>query len=58
MRVEKREIIFLSQEEINIWTKFSLILEEIKKESGDEHILKLVDETLDNISDLWEEIDE
>lgn len=58
MKIEKIEKIFLSQEEVNTWTKFFQILEEIKKESGDEHILKLVGETLDNISDLWEEVDE
>lgn len=32
MRIEKREVIFLSQKEADIWTKFSQILEGIEKE--------------------------
>ena len=33
MRIEKREVIFLSQNEADTWTKFSQILEGIEKES-------------------------
>ena len=31
MRIEKREVIFLSQKEADTWTKFSQILEGIEK---------------------------
>lgn len=54
MRVEKTEVIFLSQEEADIWTKFSKILEEIERESEDKYILNLISEITGNLPDLWE----
>lgn len=58
MRIEKREVIFLSQKEADIWTKFSQILEGIKKESEDPYILDIISEIVGHMSDLWEEVED
>lgn len=58
MRIEKREVIFLSQKEADIWTKFSQILEGIEKESENPHILDIISEIVGHMSDLWEEVED
>ena len=56
MRIEKREMIFLSQKEADTWTKFSQILEGIEKESENPYVLDIIGEIIVNMSDLWKEI--
>lgn len=56
MRIEKREVIFLSQKEADIWTKFSQILEGIEKESENPYVLDIISKITCDMSDLWEEI--
>ena len=58
MRIEKREMIFLSQEESDTWTKFSQILEGIERESESPYILDIISEITGHMSDLWEEIED
>lgn len=58
MRIEKREMIFLSQKEADIWTKFSQILEGIEKESENPYILDIISEIVGHMSDLWEEVED
>ena len=58
MRIEKREVIFLSQKEADIWAKFSQILEGIEKESENPYILDIISEIIGHMSDLWEEIED
>lgn len=58
MRIEKREVIFLSQKEADIWTKFSQILEGIEKESENPHILDIISEIIGHMADLWEEVED
>lgn len=58
MRVEKREVIFLSQKEADTWTKFSQILEGIERETESPLILDLISEITGNMSDLWEEVED
>lgn len=58
MRIEKREMIFLSQKEADTWTKFSQILEGIERESENPYILDLISEITGNMSDLWEEVED
>ena len=57
MRIEKGEMIFLSQKEADTWTKFSQILEGIERESENPYILDLISEITGNMSDLWEEVE-
>ena len=56
MRIEKREMIYLSQKEADTWTKFSQILEGIEKESENPYVLDIISEIIVNMSDLWKEI--
>lgn len=58
MRIEKREMIFLSQNESDTWTKFSQILEGIERESENPYILDLINKIIGNMSDLWEEVED
>lgn len=58
MRIEKREVIFLSQKEADIWTKFSQILEGIEKESENPYILDIISEIIGHMADLWEEVED
>lgn len=58
MRIEKREMIFLSQKEAGTWTKFSQILEGIEKESENPYILDIISEIVGHMSDLWEEVED
>lgn len=58
MRIEKREVIFLSQKEADTWTKFSQILEGIEKESENPYILDIISEIIGHMADLWEEVED
>ena len=58
MRIEKREVIFLSQNEADTWTKFSQILEGIERESENPYVLDIIGEIIVNMSDLWKEIED
>ena len=58
MRIEKREMIFLSQKEADTWTKFSQILEGLKRESENPYVLDLISEIVGHMSDLWEEVED
>lgn len=58
MRIEKREMIFLSQKEADIWTKFLQILEGIERESENPDILNHISEIVGHMSDLWEEVED
>lgn len=58
MKIEKREMIFLSQKEADTWAKFSQILEGIEKESENPYILDIISEIIGLMSDLWEEIED
>lgn len=58
MRIEKREVIFLSQKGAYTWTKFSQILEGIEKESENPYILDIISEIVGHMSDLWEEVED
>lgn len=58
MRIEKRELIFLSQKEADIWTKFSQILEGIEKESENPDIKDLILETKSCLNALWDGIED
>ena len=58
MRIEKREVIFLSQNEAVTWTKFEQILEGLERESNNPDILTLIGNIQNCLSDLWEEIEE
>lgn len=58
MRIEKREAIFLSETEVATWSKFSLILEAIERESNNPDVLDHVSEIIGHMSDLWEEIED
>lgn len=54
----KREMIFLSQKEADIWTKFLQILEGIERESENPDILNHISEIVGHMSDLWEEVED
>lgn len=58
MRIEKREVIFLSQEERDTWDVFDKILEGIEKESNDPNILDTISEIIGHLSDLWESVED
>lgn len=58
MRIEKQEVIFLSQEEANIWAKFSKILEELERGSENPDTLEHIGEIIGHMSDLWEEFED
>ena len=54
MRIEKREVIYLSQEEADTWDVFDKILEEIEEKSNDPYIISIIGEITGNLSDLLE----
>ena len=58
MRIEKREVIFLSQKEADTWTKFSQILEGIKRGTESPYILDIISEITGCMSDLWEKVED
>lgn len=58
MRIEQREMIYLSQKEADIWAKFSQILEGLERESENPYILDIISEIIGRMSDLWEEVED
>ena len=58
MRIEKREMIYLSQKEADTWTKFTQILEGIERESENPYILDIISEIIGHMADLWEEVED
>ena len=58
MRIEKREMIFLSQKEADTWADFQQILEGIERNSNNQNVLYHIGEIIGHMSDLWEEIDD
>lgn len=58
MRIEKREMIFLSQKEAETWAEFQQILEAIERNSNNQNVLYYTSEIIGHMSDLWEEIED
>ena len=58
MRIEKTEMIFLSQKEADTWTEFQEILEGIERNSNNQNVLYHVGEIIGHMLDLWEEIED
>lgn len=58
MRIEKREMIYLSQKETDTWTKFTQILEALEKGSENPDIKDLVLETKSCLNALWDGIED
>ena len=58
MRIEKREMIFLSQKEAETWTEFQQILEGIERNSNNQNVLYYTGEIIGRMADLWEEIED
>lgn len=58
MRIVKCEKIFFSQNEIDTWVKFLQILEGLERGSEDPYIIDLVNKITNNMSDLWEKIED
>ena len=57
MRIVRTEKIFLSQNEIDTWTKFSQILEGLERESKNPDISSLANLVQDLLNDLWKNVD-
>lgn len=58
MRIEKKEMIYLSHNEIDSWVKFLQILEGLQRGSENPYIIDLVSKIINNMSDLWEKIED
>lgn len=58
MRIEKREMIYLSQKEADTWTKFIQILEALERGSKNPDIKDLVLETKSCLYVLWDGIED
>lgn len=57
MRIEKREVIFLSQNESTIIEKFQQVMGGIHRGTSDPNIEESIDEILGHLNDLWEEME-
>ena len=57
MRIEKREVIFLSQNESTIIEKFQQVMEGIHRGTSNPNIEESIDEILGHLNDLWEEME-
>ena len=57
MRIEKREVIFLSQNESTIIEKFQQVMEGIYRGTSDPNIEESIEEILGHLNDLWEEME-
>ena len=53
MRIEKREVIYLSEREMNMWSNFSTLLENIEREVNSPSILDSIGEIIGHMSDLY-----
>lgn len=58
MRIEKYEKIFLSQNEVDTWTKFEQILEGLEKGCENLDTSSLVALIQNLLNDLWEKVEE
>ena len=58
MRIEKYEKIFLSQNEVDTWTKFEQILEDLERECENLDTSSLVALIRNLLNDLWEKVEE
>ena len=58
MRIEKYEKIFLSQNEVDTWTKFEQILEGLEKGCENLDTSSLVALIRNLLNDLWEKVEE
>ena len=57
MRIVRTEKIFLSQNEVDTWTKFSQILEGLERESKNPDVSSLTNLIQDLLNDLWKNVD-
>ena len=57
MRIVRTEKIFLSENEVNTWTKFSQILEGLERESKKPDISSLANLVQDLLNDLWKNVE-
>lgn len=57
MKIEKREVIVLSQKEVDVWTEFSQIVEGIERESNDPDTIYHISEIIEHMSIVREEIE-
>ena len=58
MRIEKKEVIYLSQKEADIWSDFDKILEGLERESECPDTIILINNIQSYLSDLWGEIED
>ena len=58
MRIEKREVIFLSQDEVDTWVNFIQILDELRRECENPDTKNLVCEIQSLLDDLADEVEE
>lgn len=58
MRFVEREIIFLNENEMNIWVQYDQLLDSIRRGSSNIGTQRLVEEIQDLIFDLADYIDE
>ena len=57
MRIKKREMIYLSQKEADIWNDFDKILEGLERECEYPNTIILINNIQSYLSDLWEEVE-
>ena len=58
MRIEKKEVICLSQKEADIWSDFDKILEGLERECECPNTIILINNIQSYLSDLWGEIED
>ena len=57
MRIVRTEKIFLSQNEADIWAKFSQILDGLERESKNPDVSSLTNLVQDLLNDLWKNVE-
>lgn len=57
MRIEKREVIYLSNTEMDTWSKFSRLVENICKETSNPNMKEITNEMIDLMGALYCEIE-
>lgn len=58
MRIVKCEKIFLSQNEMDTWTKFDEFLEGLERECENPNTINLINKIQSLLDELWEEVEE
>ena len=53
MRIEKREVIYFSEREMNMWHNFSTLLENIEREVNSPSILDSIGEIIGHMGNLY-----